>query len=432
MENILQYIKANLLNNKEKYLEIINNFFTSPLKLAFLLLCAVLFTAFVISTPYYQTSDDSFMRALADGTFNPWIGPSNFILYSNSFYEKILQILYKWNPNIYWYDLLCYILQSIALFATSFIIFDKHKKLFNIFALLTLFFIYTPMFIAIQFTVYSGILAIAAVSTGIYILKNKLHKFEYILCGGLILFLILFSGFVRTWACYIVLAYGCFTSLLLVKKDNFKKLLAIIAIMFIGFGLTFSLEKLSLHYAKQCESTNLTLRLNKQLQLLFNDTIAGQYMYQYPWLIIENKVPNLEQKLAQVGWTKGDYRLYLEILDIGNRDIFSIDKLEKLSKILKDDILISQHFKLKFSLQDKKLFNHYIFIALLLMILFFSPKKYLKPVLIILSVYILELLLNLKFRSTPTRLWLNFVIMMIVIFLQYIKGRKFKHILQHR
>ena len=421
MENFLQYIKANLLNNKEKYLEIINNFFTSPLKLSIFLLCAVLFTTFVISLPYYQNSDDAMMRAIADGTLNHWIGPSNFLLYSSSFYGKILQILYKWLPNVYWYDLLCYTLQSIALFVTSFTIFDKQKKLFNIFVLLTLFFVYTPLFISIQFTVYSGILAIAAVSTGIYILKNKLHKFEYILCGGLILFLILFSGFVRTWACYIVLAYGCFTSLLLVKKDDFKKLLAIIAIMFIGFGLTFGFEKLSLHYAEQCENTNLTLKLNKQLQLLFNDTIAGASMGNYPWLKIEKNVPNLEKKLAKVGWTKGDYRLYLAWLDIGNKDIFSIERQTALSNILKDDILISKQIKPKFDVDNYNLFKRYIFIALFAMLLFFTPKQFFKPILVITSIYVLEILLSLKFRTTPSRLWFNFAIMMIVLLYHYIK-----------
>ena len=421
MKNIVKYAENKLINNKDKLAEIIDKIFTSPFRLVFILIIAIFFTTFIITTPYYHTNDDAMMRVFAEGSFNPWIGPSNFLLYSNSIYGKLLQLFYRWQPNIYWYDLISYTLQFCALGVTAFTLFDKKNKIFNLFTLITLYFVYAPLFVSMQFTTRTGILAVAAISICIYMLKNKLKYYNYILLSIVAFSFIIIASLTRGNASYITLLYGCVISLLLVRKNDYKKLILIILTVVLGLGVSLGLEQLSIHYAKKCEVTNNSYQLNQQLQRLFNNTIAGEYMGNYAWIPVEKKVKNLDKKLARIGWTKGDYRLYLAWLDIGNKDLFSIDKLKKAADVLEDDISLSKTFKVKFDVENFYLFKIYSIIGLISLILFFSPKKMKKPLIIVASVFILEILLNIKFRTTPARLWLNFTLTMLIVLYSYIK-----------
>ena len=68
----------------------------------------------------YQTCDDMDMRILLEGSIGGSISePSEFTLYMNVLYGKILKFFYTVYRNGYWYDIFTYLFASVSLFVLA-------------------------------------------------------------------------------------------------------------------------------------------------------------------------------------------------------------------------------------------------------------------------------------------------------------------------
>ena len=111
-----------------KIKNILNKAFDNNIMFTGLLFLSVLFVTFVIFKPYYQLCDDNYLRYIVDGSYSINNSPTEFMLWSNIFYGKILSNLYKAVPNFNWYDSLTYIYLSLCLITCSLSLFKKEEK----------------------------------------------------------------------------------------------------------------------------------------------------------------------------------------------------------------------------------------------------------------------------------------------------------------
>ena len=399
----------------------INKFLISPSKLSILLCLTVLFFAFIVYHPAYNICDDYIMRSVADGTLNPYIGPSNFLFYISSYYGEILKKLYLFNPNIYWYDLLFYILMSISLLVSSFCIFKNNDKIYNSISFITIFCIYLPLFLSMQFTIVSGMLAVAAVILAIYSIKENLSKNHLIFNCFLIIFFITFSCLIRYHAFFAVAIIGFCYFLLFIKKVNIKKVFVISTVILFAIGLNFGIYEKSQYNIKNNTAQKKCLDFNTAQVALFNDTIAAENVF-HPWKNPEKNIKNLDKILKKSNLTVGDYRLLLTWSYIGNDNIFSITNLETAVKNLSPKIKLKNNFKLKFALDDYRKVAKSYFLIMFCLIILFPSRNTLKFGIIFTAIFIFYIIaLNIPFRATPYRLWINFTSLMILTFLQYLK-----------
>ena len=397
--------------------------FESPVKLSILLCSVILFFTFIIYRPAYNICDDFFMRTMAEGSANHFIGPSNFLLYINSYYGEILKRLYIFYPKIYWYDLLFYILLTISVSITSVCIFKKNNITFNIIAFLTMFFVYLPLFLSIQFTIVSGILAVAAVILAIYTINSKISTRNIIINCLIITFCTTMSCLIRFHAFFAVAIIGFIYFLFFVRKENLKKVFVIFFTALLAVALNTGLYMKWQYNIKKDPATKRCLDFNTAQVALFNNTISAENIF-FPWTTPEKKIKNLKELLKKSNWTIGDYRLLLTWSYLGNDNIFSDENLDKAVKNLSPKIQLKKHIKLKFALDDyRHVKTSYFLIMLCLFLMYPSIKIFRAGSIFTLIFFVYIIALNIPFRTTPYRLWINFATLMPLIYLYYIKSK---------
>lgn len=393
----------------------------SPAILSILLCFTVLFFTFVIYKPMYNICDDYIMRSMADGTANPYIGASNFLFYINSYYGEILKKLYIFNSNVYWYDFCFYMMLTFSLAVTSICIFKKDNIIFNIIAFLTMFFIYLPLFISIQFTIIAGMLAVTAIILAIHTINTKFPIWKLIINSIIIAFCITASCLIRFHAFFAVAIIGFVYFLLFVKKENLKKVYFVVLITLLALTLNTGLYAKWQINIKNDPATKHCLDFNTAQVALFNNTIAYNNIF-YPFYTPEKQVKNLDSLLKSANLTIGDYRLLLTWSYIGNDNVFSIENLDKAVKMLSPHVQLKKNIKLKFKLDDYRRVKCSYFLIMLCLFLMYPSTKTLKKGCIFISIFILYIIaLNIPFRATPYRLWINFASLMPLIYLYYIK-----------
>lgn len=409
----INVLKDNVIN---KCCEIIK----SPCKLAAILVFIILFFTFVVYKAAYNICDDFIMRTMVDGTANPFLGANNFLFYINSYYGDILKFLYGINKNIYWYDLSFYFLMSVSTFVSALCILKKDNIKYNIISCMTIFFIYLPLFLSIQFTIVSGVLAISAIILSCYTILEKTSKKMFLLNILGVIFFIVFSTLIRFHAFFAVALFGGFLAFIFVRKNNLKKILIALLFCIIGVLGSFILyEKFQINM-KNIPEQKKCLDFNNAQVKLFNDTISADPFY--PWVKPEKDVKDLSEILNRNGFTIGDYRLLLTWTYLGNDNIFDIDKLDKLVKDLGPKISLKHHIKIKFALEDyRNVLRSYFLIMLCLTAFFLSKKNIIVSLYIVLSFILYIVGLNIPYRATPYRLWINFASLMPIIYLLYLK-----------
>lgn len=409
----INVLKDNVLN---KCCEIIK----SPYKLAAILVSTILFFTFFIYKPAYNIADDFIMRTMADGTANPFMGVNNFLFYINSYYGEILKFLYGINKNVYWYDLCFYFLMSVSTFVSAFCILKKDHIKHNIISFITMFFIYLPLFISIQFTIVAGVLAISAIILSCYTILEKQSKKEFLLNTLGIIFFVIFSTLIRFHAFFAVALFGGILACIFVRKSNLKKILIVLLFCIIGVFGSFILYEKSQINMKNIPEEKECLDFNNAQVKLFNDTISANPFLL--WVNPEKEVKDLPEILNKNGFTIGDYRLLLTWTYLGNDNIFETEKLNNLAKDLYPKIAIKHNFRIKFALEDyNNLLRSYLLIMICLTIFFISKKNIIVSVYVVLLFVLYIVGLNIPYRATPYRLWVNFASLMPVIYLLYLK-----------
>ena len=214
------------------------------------------------------------------------------------YYGEILKRLYIFYPKIYWYDLLFYILLTISVSITSVCIFKKNNITFNIIAFLTMFFVYLPLFLSIQFTIVSGILAVAAVILAIYTINSKISTRNIIINCLIITFCTTMSCLIRFHAFFAVAIIGFIYFLFFVRKENLKKVFVIFFTALLAVALNTGLYMKWQYNIKKDPATKRCLDFNTAQVALFNNTISAENIF-FPWTTPEKKIKNLKELLKK-------------------------------------------------------------------------------------------------------------------------------------
>jgi hypothetical protein len=117
---------------------------------------------------------------------------------------------------------------------------------------------------------------------------------------------------------------------------------------------------------------------------------------------------------------------------LGNDNIFDIKKLNNLVKDLGPKISLKHNLKIKFALEDyRNVLRSYFLIMLCLTVFYFSKKNFITSVFIVTSFVLFIIGLNIPFRPTPYRLWVNFASLMPLMYLLYLKYFSDKNIFEY-
>ena len=173
----------------------------------------------------YQTCDDMDMRILLEGSIGGSISePSEFTLYMNVLYGKILKFFYTVYRNGYWYDIFTYLFASVSLFVLAMSVckdFERESLFSKILKLVIITFVGATPFISPQFTMTSGLLAMSGVlSFYMWVSEYFTGKKAQFACAVYCVIALLFSSLIRFECCMIV---GFFTGVLLIPWWPYKE-----------------------------------------------------------------------------------------------------------------------------------------------------------------------------------------------------------------
>lgn len=366
--------------------------------------------------PVYMTSDDSEMRFVLDGTLaGKYLAePSEFSLYMNTLYGKILKFFYEEYQQGYWYDIFTYLFISLSLFIMTVACcknFAKETKIKKLIVLFVLAMITSPAFLTPQFTITSGMLAISGVLS-FYMLVNSYFSLRAanVLCGLYCIAALFFSSIVRFECCMIC---SFFTGIVLLPYWPFqrwknilkKSWVVIMALLTIGYGAycDYNLINATPHWNELRQANNARVEIADKTDMWNHLT--------NPWKNIEAQVDALTYK--NYNFSKGYYRLLLTYLPFGNKDVFSAENLEKVSKELAPKVQTTNSIHAGFRIKDyKKTFLYFFSLFFILSVFFLKDWK--KSGFIITSFFLLIIFLNCEFRALPYRLWYNFAIITVV------------------
>ena len=410
-----------------KIKNILNKAFDNNIMFTGLLFLSVLFVTFVIFKPYYQLCDDNYLRYIVDGSYSINNTPTEFMLWSNIFYGKILSNLYKAVPNFNWYDSLTYIYLSLCLITCSLSLFKKEEKFsyYNVFLFLTLFFLFGLIFIAPQFTITAACCAVSTVAIMFYVLTNKtLQLYKRLLLYLLALFFSLIGASIRFEGALSVVLPAFAGFIFLFNKNNLKKYLEIFTACTIIAIVIFSYNYKGYEVIKNNTLYNNLLEENSGRLDLTERTFAfdSENNYSFPWVPIEKKIKNLDEKLEPLGWSKGTYRALYYFLNIGDENLYNNTKYKEVYNVLKTDISIKNNFKLKFKVADFYKTEKYLWLLLILLILLFPQKRLMcKNTGVLASLFIILLLMGTVFKAIPPRVWTGMFLTTAISMLYLIK-----------
>ena len=420
-------MQKDFLNNKIKPLLIIVT--NDPFLFSLVALVCVFFISFVLCHPYYQTIDDLLIKSIADGSYAGTNQPSEFLLFTNIYYGKILKYLYSCCISIDWYDISHYFFLSISMFVINLCLFRKDSNiLYKIASFLLTVSVFSLLFVSLQFTMVCATLAITAVILAIYYLTEdnlSLPKKSLIILG-IFLFSIA-SSLIRIEAFASIILLGGLFFLSFIRKNNFKKAIFIIIIMSITVTATLGLYIKSNKIINSNNEYKTELEYNLTRLDTTEKTIASVGLDpDRMWKPAEKTVPAFEKKMKEIGWSIGTYRASLNSLHIGDVNLYNIEKYKKFANVFSDEIKIKNNFKVKFDIADYYNFFKYYVATLLILILIFPSKKNFKMALflgIIFFAYVVSL--SAAYKTLPPRVWINFVDLLLLTFMLYLKNSDF-------
>ncbi len=397
--------------------KLLNKVWNEQAYFALVPLCFCLSVIFMYH-PFYMILDDAYlMRTAAAGTLNPDFGPSEYLLYMSTVYGKILKFLYLSLPGFYWYDILFYLFMSVSVYAISYCLsYDIRNK--SVFYKLLVWCVFSPLvmlpFLAPQFTIVSGLLAVSSMAMFYYLAngyasgwKVRAAGIVYMFCG------ILFSSLVRFEATFVV---GLFCGILMLplldwKRFKFICLYALVAVASLGAVLTC--RYFDQKMIKENPAWNYMTEFNKARVKIHDNTSYEDNIVE-PWKNLEDKISNEDFKDAK--WNRAYYRMLLSWNFIGDLDVFNPKNLQDVAQKMFEKVSIEQGqfrgFRLSYYAGE---FTAYLLVFGLIMLVFPSKKVWRYSFWGAAVFYVLVLLLNMKFRAIPFRLWYNFAAALFIM-----------------
>ena len=416
------------MNCYKKLIFFIKWLFNKPYLIALLSVALSWFIAFAFTDPVYETCDDLLMRMTVDGSGNKYAGSSDFLMFINTYYGYMLKKLYMINSHIGWYDLIFYTLISLSLFVNTLLLQKSGEKylIYNIFSFLTLSAIYIPIFCQPQFSTVSGLSAVSVFIIFYKMLNNKedLKKRTIIWSCFLILFFAVFSSLIRFHIFFLISLLALPFLLFILKYYKRRKLRFLGYCIFLLFCMIINLFLFVLF---NNEINNIPERkyfkdYNKEATKLYDYSVATTNLI-YPWEPIETKVKDLENKLAEVQWQKGDLMLMLSWGYLGNNNIFSIQKLKKVNDLIYKDISTKNNSIFNFSIIDYgRIFAFICFIYLMVFICFYKKRNINYSLFSILLFILAVISLSYLFKGVPHRVWISIIALFLMLLLLKIQN----------
>lgn len=421
-------IYKNNINIINKIVYALNTILDNPFYFSLFTLCAVYVLSFAVFTPYYQTVDDLLIKSIADGSYAQTKVPSEFLLFTNIYYGKILKFLYLSFPALNWYDISHYFLLTVSMLVIIACLYKKEGALlYKIVTLLLVILSFTLLFVALQFTLVTVTLATAAVILAIYFItetKLSLVKKLLIIAGFIVFSLI--SSLIRIEAFGSVIVLGGLFYLSFINKKNYKKAIFFVIIVILTVAATLLLfyqsNRLIKSNAQYADELNYNLaRLETTERTIAGTTTMPSKMF----VDVENKIPYFANELEKMGWSIGTYRASLNSLHLGDVDLFNVDKYNQFADKFSDQISIKKNFRIKFNIADYySTFKYYIGVFLILILLFPCQKVYIKGIVLAVIFYLYILGLSTTYKALPPRVWIGFVCLTLFAFFIYIKNVK--------
>lgn len=376
-----------------------------------------------IYRPVYMMSDDAYvMRAAAEGTINPDFGPSEYLLYMSTLYGKVLKFLYTNFSGVYWYDILFYLFMCIAVYVITYSLIikgDEKKTKYKLAVLGIMIAVPGQVFIAPQFTVVSGMLAVSAVCVFFMLLQVSFERRYYWGWAAYFVASLLISSLVRFEATFVVGLFCGLFMLPLLSKKEFRRGIYFSFLVFAALLLIVLCRWWDNKLIEQNPAWKFAHDFN-QARVEIHDNTPYMDNLVKPWKVIEEKLNT--DKVEGAVWNKVYYRFLLTWNFIGYEKVFNVENMQKVSEALKDSVSIGKNKKAGFRVSAYRHELLYFSLTALFLLLAFFNKRNLKYTAYISAVFVvLIVLMNIKFRDIPYRLWYNFALAYLVSLLMFFK-----------
>ncbi len=383
--------------------------FSNSWLVAFIFTSLAAIFANIILTPFYSSNDDVVMRMIAEGRLSEFFGPNEKLIFISQLYGYILKFLYSHFPNIYWYDLIFFLL----MFITCIIILRISYAMTQIFlqkiiASILIFLIFIIYFSTYQFTIIAGLTFCTAFSLIIYFSSPYYKHQKNLPILAAIAGFVLISGLVRYqfFPIFILFALLCSAPLFFLYLDRKRFLLGMSACL---LGIIFASAAFLWdrnNYSKNDEWKYFWEF--EKYRINFTD---------YDPLYITYPKEEVNEKLANIGWTPQEYMLLSHWI-YANPEIYSLEKMKELSDAFPQTTNFKS-IKLKTLMRIEsipKYFNSLLWLLLLLLfsgLMMWQRKAFLFSIYLGLCIFISFFIISVFFKF-PT-IWATLAIASIPI-----------------
>lgn len=383
--------------------------FSNPWLVAFIFTSFAAIFANTILTPFYSSNDDVVMRMIAEGRLSQFFGLSEKLIFISQLYGYILKFLYSHFPNIYWYDLIFFLL----MFITCMIILRISYAMTQIFlqkiiASILIFLVFIIYFSTYQFTIIAGLTFCTAFSLIIYFSSPYYKHQKNLPILAAIAGFVLISGLVRYnfLPIFILFALLCSAPLFFLYLDRKRFLLGMnacfLGIIFASAAFLWDRD----NYSKNDEWRYFWEF--EKYRINFTD---------YDPLYITYPKEDVDGILASIGWTPKQYMLLSHWI-YTNPEIYSLEKMKKLSEAFPQATTLKS-IKLKTLMRISsipKYFNSLLWLLLLLMfsgLMMWQRKAFFFSVYLAFCIFISFFIISVFFKF-PT-VWATLAIASIPI-----------------
>jgi len=362
------------LTGKEFYLSMIISIF----------LYGIIYSFFNVS---FEDNDDVGIALIANGGITGF--PDEHLIFINSSYGFILKRLYQITNKVDWYSVVLIGLQFVAIITIYFLMF-KNKVVIPVILLLTFYFVY--LISLPQFTNVCTLLAIA----GIYSVYSTTFKSNFDFTYIYPVILLFFSSLIRFEAFVLVFVIGaCY---IVFKREKIKNCIDLKKpLLLLGLLISFSF------YVNYQSYSSEDWQLYKKYNVLRGKINDNPNFYSSKNLISKS-----------TGLKNSEIDLFSQFIYTSS---FDLATLENIDKIVSKPISFMSYFKnLKHSINYRWL---WLIIGILSIIFFKIKKRYLIPIFILVSIF---LIISLN-HITKARVVLLLFIEIIFFSLLFLEGK---------
>lgn len=295
-----------------------------PFICSFIINAIIVFVFYSLYTPYNQTNDDTGMAAIAANAYG---GSSQYTVFINVIYGKMISMLYATGIQVNWYTLVQFVLIYISFSMIMGVIFEQNKRiLIKLLASVVLIMLVKDFYLTFQFTKVATLTAAAGYIFCFRSIQN--NKYKQSICGVILL---MFSTLIRFKCFFIVTAfaviYGVF-NVIFVECNDFKVLSNVFKKYVLYFSLVFllmiSLVAVDKWYYNQSEEWSEYLTYNRIRADLLD----------YGW---DSTMPSFEEHIEEyqeLGIDLNDYNLYT-MGCLTDTEVLTEEKLVQLLELKK-------------------------------------------------------------------------------------------------